>query len=315
MKQHTLRCLLWIIFFLLTSACGGAVESAPTASQTLLPLRMTPSATQGRLSQPARKPTATPWLSTTIPATSTFTPMPPTWTPLPTLPPDEAQALVIELLDTNAGCRLPCWWGITPGQISWQEALSFIESFALYISVYPGQDGMYADVHFPLPREVPYAYRLQQHYMIQEGIVEEIEVYNYDFAPHTYLPEFLSTYGQPNEVWVRTYRLERGNEPFEFALFYPSQGTLMNTPGGGGGGIEGDIIRNCLRDMNWPFLYLWSPEIEITFKDAEEKYLDPDEGYFLPLYDATGMTVAEFFENFKDPNTTACLETPLDLWP
>ena len=89
----------------------------------------------------------------------------------------------------------------------------------------------------------------------------------------------------------------------------------MNTTGGGGGGVEGNIIRNCLRDMNWPFLYLWSPEIEITFKDAEEQYLNPEEGYFLPLYDATGMTVAEFYENFKDPNTTACLETPLDLWP
>jgi len=79
MKQHTPRCLLWIILFLLTSACGGAVESTPTASQTLLPLRMTPSATQGILTQPAREPTATPWLSPTIPATSTSTLMPPTW--------------------------------------------------------------------------------------------------------------------------------------------------------------------------------------------------------------------------------------------
>jgi hypothetical protein len=243
--------------------------------------------------------------------------MPATLTPLPTLLPDEAQAIVIELLETNAGCRLPCWWGITPGQTTWEEALRFLERFALRISIYLGQDGMYADVYFPVPREVPYAYNLWQYYMIQEGIVEEIEVYNYDFANHTYLPEFLETYGQPEEVWVRTYRPEHmGNEPFEIALFYPQQGILMNTPGGGGGGVEGNVIRNCLRDMNWPFLYLWSPERQITFAEAEEKYLSgPDSGYFLPLFDATGMTVAEFYENFKDPNTTACLETPLDLWP
>ncbi len=33
-----------------------------------------------------------------------------------TLPTGEAQKMVQELLENNAGCRLPCWWGIVPGK-------------------------------------------------------------------------------------------------------------------------------------------------------------------------------------------------------
>lgn len=48
--------------------------------------------------------------------TATATPRPTLAnSPLPTLPPNEAQALVLELLEHNAGCRLPCWWGFSPG--------------------------------------------------------------------------------------------------------------------------------------------------------------------------------------------------------
>jgi hypothetical protein len=33
---------------------------------------------------------------------------------------DEEYALVSEMLQDNGGCRLPCWWGFTPGETSWQ---------------------------------------------------------------------------------------------------------------------------------------------------------------------------------------------------
>ena len=36
------------------------------------------------------------------------------WTPLPDLTIDEARENLRNLLETNGGCDLPCWWGITP---------------------------------------------------------------------------------------------------------------------------------------------------------------------------------------------------------
>jgi hypothetical protein len=42
--------------------------------------------------------------------------VPPSPTLVPTLTADQEQALVLDLLQNNAGCRLPCWWGFTPGK-------------------------------------------------------------------------------------------------------------------------------------------------------------------------------------------------------
>jgi hypothetical protein len=308
--------ILWFVLVGL-SACTPQTQVKYSTTPTPLPI-------SSLLATPSISPTVQFTIIPTLTPlpfpsnTSTLTPtnIQATWTPLPTLSLEEARAYVVELLDTNLGCRLPCWWGITPGQTTWQAAKSFLDRFVLHIGIGGDNISFSAYVRVPLPYEVPYANELSQTYTIQEGIVEEIKVYNWDFATHYYLPEFLNTYGQPEEVWVRTYRQDHRGEPFELALFYPSQGILMNTPGGGGGGIEGNILRNCLRGMNWPFLYLWSPENQMTFIEAQRRYLsDPGEGYYLPLYDATGMTVEEFYENFRDPDTTTCLETPLDLWP
>jgi hypothetical protein len=50
----------------------------------------------------------------------TVAPIPtPTWTPLPAVPPATADAIVEDLLKNNAGCRLPCWWGVVPGETQW----------------------------------------------------------------------------------------------------------------------------------------------------------------------------------------------------
>jgi hypothetical protein len=267
-------------------------------------------------------PTESRTITTTLPSSQSntlpYTPIPvsETSTPLPTFTLEQARSYVLDLLNTNGNCRLPCWWGIIPGHTNWQEASRVLKTFSIHFSVYPIQDGLYAEVSFPTPMEVPYAYELFQSYLIIDDVVQEIEVYNYDFASHYYLPEFLKTYGQPEEIWIRTEQPGvRSSGPFELVLFYPSQGILMNTPGGDGS-IEGNIIRNCLRNMNWPFLYLWSPEQQKTFIEAEQQYLTyPDSTFFLSLFEATGMTVEEFYENFIDPETAVCLETPLDLWP
>ncbi|HSG43771.1 MAG TPA: hypothetical protein VLA72_11500 [Anaerolineales bacterium] len=48
------------------------------------------------------------------------------WISLSTLPVQEAQAGVKELLETNGGCELPCWWGIAPNYIPWFEVVHFL---------------------------------------------------------------------------------------------------------------------------------------------------------------------------------------------
>src|SRR5262245_28586986 len=99
--------------------------SSPTVSSVITPV-WTPTAGSVLLTH-TPLPTSTPTFTST--PTPTQTPLP-TWTPRPTLPPAQAEALALDLLTHNADCRLPCWWGFTPGQTSWQVARSFLATFA-----------------------------------------------------------------------------------------------------------------------------------------------------------------------------------------
>jgi hypothetical protein len=318
MKQPVnLFVILFIALFLIISGCNREIEStskdgkiSQTPNSSFVPTSypITPTQTEHTVS-------ATPIYSPALTATSTLLPEPATRTPQPTLPPEQSQSRLFELLDTNGGCRLPCWWGITPGKTTWEEAWQILSPFTRLTGISGSNDQyFFASLRIPFPDDVG---TTDHTYLVKDGIVEEIEVYNWNYATRYYLPEFINTYGQPDEVWIRTEQPgARGLGPFELVLFYPSQGIMMNTPGGSGEIIEGNILRNCLKDMNWPFLYLWPPDRQITFPEAEKLYFSyPGSGYFLPLYEATGITVEEFYESFKNSEHTTCLETSLDLWP
>jgi hypothetical protein len=232
--------------------------------------------------------------------------------PEPTLTTVESKRLVRDLLENNAGCQLPCWWGITPGKTTWAEARSFLESFALYI----GETGA---VRVPLPAPYSNATYMDHGYSIKNGIIDIIYIYNYNLAPNYYLPKFLEDYGQPSEIWIRTFsQAEIGQQNFAFDLFYMDKGILIEygteTP------IEDVVVdgklQNCLNNADSPFIYLWSPEkTKMSFQDAKQKFLDtrnlPEPK---PLLEATGMDGKTFYETFKNPDTDICIETPKYLW-
>jgi hypothetical protein len=234
---------------------------------------------------------------------------------LPTLTADEAKKLVQDLLENNAGCQLPCWWGITPGKTAWADARSFLESFSLYIR----EGEMGAGVQVPLPAPYSNATSMDHTYSVKNGIVDTIRIFNFNLAPNYYLPKFLETYGQPTEVWIRTDRQsEMGLHPFLVDLFYRDKGILIEYSTGHPLNEVAGKLQNCrLADMTSPFIYLWSPEKQnLSFNEAKQKFLDvkwlPEPK---PLLEATGMDVKTFYETFKNPDTDVCLETPKDMWP
>lgn len=222
--------------------------------------------------------------------------------------------MVQELLENNGGCKLPCWWGITPGKTTWAEARKFLESFSIYV----GETG---GVQVPLPAPYSNAKFMDHGYSIKNGIVEFIRIYNFNLAPNYYLPKFLETYGQPSEIWIQTFSQEEiGQQNFTFDLLYLDKGILIEygiaTPIKDAT-VEGKL-KNCLRGADSPFIYLWSPENnKMSSQDVRQKFINtrwpPAEPK--PLFEATGMDIKTFYETFKNPNTNVCLETPKNLWP
>lgn len=309
-----IRFLIFLLSFLL-NGCNAPVTSLPVS----LTPQVLPSDTQQNT--PSQKQ-ATPTPTHTKALTPTSTPVPPTWTPRPTLNLEEARAMVDHLFETDTGCRLPCWWGIMPGQTSWGEAEPFLSQIALYIGKLEqdSENQFYINIKAPPPTSsIDSAWRdlnyLSQDYLITEGVVEIIEVYNFDLIQAYYLPAFLKTYGQPDEIWIRTFSKEEQNsQPFLLDLFYPTQGILMEYSGGRIIDL-GDRLQHCSEEMNAPFIYLWSPKYKMTFDEAKTRFLDTEN---LPepvrLEIATGMDAQTYYESIVTSGTV-CIETPKEIWP
>jgi len=190
---------------------------------------------------------------------------PPTLTLTSTIPPTltagERQIAVSELLTTNSGCLLPCWWGITPGKTSWVEARHFLDSFMIYIAEQGSSELFYESVEVPLPAPYSNATYMAHTYLVKSGVVDSIEIYNFNLAPNYYFPKFLETYGQPAEVWIRTFSQEEmGIQPFLIDLFYPGKGILVEYSTGYPMKDVGGKLQNCLKGLDSPFIFLWSPE-------------------------------------------------------
>jgi hypothetical protein len=235
-------------------------------------------------------------------------------TSIPTLPEPTARARIAELLNNNAYCRLPCWWGITPGLSSWSEAAQILDPI-----IGPGEHlrdewGYYSS-------DDENQIRIWQHYFLTDDIVRVIEI-TFPNAYYFSLPEVLAEYGPPSEVYIRTFSNEhQGITPFYLLLFYPDQGILVRYESNDAM-LTGATVQMCFgQEPAWG-LVLWSPSEERTYQEVAEIAhtvgLGGSGDDFFPLFsieESMGMDVQEFYEKFKDSSGNPCLETPSEKWP
>ena len=261
----------------------------------------------------------------------------PTPTPLPTLPADEAETTILELLQGNGGCAFPCWWGIQPGESSLQTTQSFLETFdAIVIGNIFDEFGGYArwfvteddliidvDVSLVSDRE-PAATVEGMHFALQvtrrldEGGFEVVwdNPLNTRYLQAYMLPQILNAYGQPDEALVQA------NEyygEFYLLLDYSTQGFTIwyiadmehHT----------DIYRGCMANV-YTYISLWNPDLAYTWAEGitrttsgEAWEIDELNQVFQPLEEATSLTLEEFYQIYSDPENTSCLETPVEIWP
>ncbi len=268
---------------------------------------------------PAQQSTLTATLS------STSTPLPtltatllPTLTPLPTLPAAEAKSQVVELLKTNKGCKLPCFWGIIPGLTSWDETKNFLDSFSSQSETlnFTKSPGFFGDFYFTHDGKAIVDLHLSM--VVKNNLIQEISVMDFD-VPSYHLAGFLSNNGTPDQVWLRTYsQVSYGGGdvvPFLIYLFY-KDAQMIIAYGYGQGTVSGDQIQGCIDGS--PSLYIWSLDRPLTFQEAGKLggYLQPNDKV-LEISDATQgkMDANKFFETFKEPSVVPCFQTPKNLWP
>ncbi|MEN8241352.1 MAG: hypothetical protein ABFS17_05485 [Chloroflexota bacterium] len=245
-------------------------------------------------------PTWTIEITPTISPTASVTPTI-TLQSLPTLQPEEKIDKYVELMETNADCKLPCWWGFHPGETDWEKAKQQLETIAYSISQ---NEGPRRDVRFRVPEYIS-PNDLSHRYYIEEGIISIIMI-QHDSLPVNTVSDILNEYGKPDEVFLRiSYASGRDDLPVGLILFYEDHGFRVSY------GIQGteltDSIRACFpNDLSGGFI-LWYPENLDSYNWIMEYIaaVVPDK-YFL-IEELTDLNIDTFYNLFSQNNNEVCI--------
>ena len=302
---HKLGLLVFVFLAGLLTACGQnemvedvVLITVTAVSPTTISPTQKPSATATTI--PTTTPTQTPAAS----ATATTIP---TLTPLPTFAPDELETAVADLLANPMNCDVPCWWGAIPGKTTIDEIKHSLAPYNFDISEYE-----YEDNGKPISvlilgighDEESNDFNIRMGYGFTNSSLFDVLAYSSSVF------EILAKYGQPDEIWLETMSFKREDLPTRLNLVYLQKGMAV------GYVVDGDIqdenVIACFTDEETGRVRLLAPNTAISYKDFPTIF-EKDRRY-LPLEEATDLTIAEFMEQFSDPTKPQCLETPTELW-
>ena len=280
----------------------------------------------------AYTPTATPSESAQITDAPSFQKTPTTAevTIIPTLSAQDIHLLLSQLLQAGNECRLPCWWNLIPGSSTVQDAEKVLEPFLSMATYDTNSSTIPSGIFLKYPIEdlvvlfrlgySPSSSRENEIELIQVRgeVVREIPdgyepiyddpVYSEMFDQYM-IPSILSTYGPPAEVALNVeigYAEPTSPDIFTFRLLYPQHGAILSYFGSAE--VTSDMVRVCPVKT---FVGLLLTPLDRSDLFQEHSAMSP---LFKPVEEATGMTVEEFYQVFRQP-TDQCLETPLILWP
>jgi hypothetical protein len=247
----------------------------------------------------------------------------PTLTPLPTKNSAEAKRMLDFMIYQNGGCKLPCWWGVTPGVTKSDDMINFFQSFINRVesdeTVYVDQEGekraTRAVIFYDSSNE-----SLEHIFEVVsvDDTVKRILVYQ-DLTGDFTLPNLLSTYGPPGEILLVTEAASPDNKvPFGLTLLYPDQGILVYFYSKTGGRVHGDYISICPQNT-LPTLQLWPSgfpnqgKIEIKHL-MDERSFQFNESRYKSIETVSNLSIDRFFATFRHNNNANCIITKAEQW-
>ena len=301
----------WAALGILLLAITGCTNATPSAVVTFATV------TEGEPT-PYYTSTLIPTPTTTVRPTESLTATQPrptaTWTPRATLPPPEAEKLVLELMTTNGGCELPCWWGLTPHQSNWEVARAFLATFGqVSTKLHRVQSDLYLYYGtFPAWDKALYPFGVQATLFVDKDRVVELIVTNYGLP----LQLALTRLGTPTQIWIKITEAPPGYSPsYELFLFYPPRGILAGYHGFGGVSSSGkdESLSICASDLHKAStgLYRWSPQQQWTFRDVTAPMENVSERDYRLLEEASQIDAQDFYGEFATPDSQSCFDVPI----
>ena len=332
--------------FTLREPHTGARSANPTG--TPVPVReiTVPAPTRTR-----NDTTSTPLPSYTAMAETPPTPTPtrrevtfsPTLTSTPTLSAGEAKSLILDLLRDNSSCKLPCFWGLPPTasanmvrsftdrlgniilddfQVKSEQVTS--EGDLSYISMVKGYSGVRLIIQYfySSGRLEQLIAGFQSDHIpkdqSEEGRITYGDPYFRELIHYYMLPQILSNYGKPDQVLLKPILYDAPwlvDDKIDLVLLYQDEGFFVEY-------IflkheEGENFTGCPSENGYVTIMTWAPERGLSLSDLVKLNSvginDLTLDHYLPIGEATSMTLDEFYQTFKVPNNP-CFKTPRTLW-
>jgi len=287
----------------------------------------------------------TPTITMTPMLTGTVTvPIPTnTSTAISTLPLQDASERLLDLLSNNGGCRLPCLWGITPGESTPQEAQTLWAPLSgISSNILTSRPLFTFDKGFVYPAYVEgdLMLKTEASYHSNNQVVSHIDFYAREqkkFVPSTggwgllsifdsttfgerveyySLAHLLSEQGVPTSVMIITSgppQIYEGGGGFEIILSYPDKGIWVKYTTQQHIGASGKV-RGCPANAHIEMELFPSGDAVSFYAVLGKTHAELSDGWYKPLEEATSMTLDQFYEIFRQP-TDKCIETPANLWP
>lgn len=325
--KYALCSSLGLAFIWLFASCQAGTEPTVATSpmESVTGTEMPQSLVESTLSSMRPTATATVNIEMTLnpvpdPTTSppvvleTATPSP-TWvtptvvvtlTPLPTLEGEELESAVAELLANPMNCDVPCWWEAVPNETTAVEVLQFLSLYQFtFHELYDNQILDFIEVWVGFDEnENQFDFRVM--YSFENSVLKGMFI---EQSPT--LDEILGKYGQPDEVWLSTESSIRdGNLAVRLNMLYLQEGMAVGYVVNGT--LQNDVVIGCFPGEEMGLLQLNTPTGSANYQDFRGIF-EVDRLY-LPLEEATGMTMDDFMQQFSDPTQPQCIETLTELW-
>jgi hypothetical protein len=243
----------------------------------------------------------------------------------PTLTASEREFEVRELLRTNAGCELPCWWGIEPGKSTWEEVQSYLQSVGARYSAATesGDEIIYGAGGFDL-MDLMVLNRIG--FQVKDSLIDVIRIDAYGehnlvefqdiwtrFSPESILTNF----GPPSRIMIESdFSGPRMTDRAGYGLWfwYDNEGFVVQ---------YSDLV-----DLRPPVLVcptfrdnseIYHLSIYMQSADNPRKlesitYFNEYRENFISLEEALGISVEEFSSRMLGSDVDRCFETVGDLW-
>lgn len=310
--NHMIKCLVLLGFFVSLFGCSSPVETLQTSAINTprVPTdTATPKATITNTVIPTntKQPTLTSTVTEILPTA--------TKTPYPTIAPEDVRDFINEAVESNLGCQLPCWLGITPGKTKWDDAQAFLEMFVTEILPLPNGSGYRAE--FPYDNS-PHGKIFLKIYVSEDRVVNSLRVLSLYS-----IPQIIDEFGVPDEIWLSSSGENYYSLPpyFTIALHYLQDGLLFFVLDGDGtyqNDVDGRLFVQICPEHTTSgthFVYLGQLGTTTPFEQLKG-YISPDpEINFQPLEKTTNMDIDTFVEAFTSEENGQCILTPADIWP